>query len=133
MNDTICNANIGIPSPSLGTLDTRQGWTSSPNNRGTIEIIWNFALTMFLCCWSVLVIDVPPRWASSWQILNRKLLLLALCAIEPEVIFQIALGQWLAAHRSLELFSNSGYNEWTIRHAFYANMGGCNLPAGGLF
>ena len=82
---------------------------------------------MFLCCWSVLVINVPPPKATFWPILSRKLFLLALCTLAPEIIFQIALGQWLAAHRSLKLFHGSGYTEWTLRHAFYANMGGFHL------
>ena len=127
MNGTTCNATVGRPSPPRSTLDIRQGWTSSPNGRGTIEIIWNCALTMFLCCWSVLVINVPPPKSNSWQILYRKFVLLALCTIAPEVIFQVALGQWLAAHRSLKLFHSSGYTDWTLRHAFYADMGGFHL------
>ena len=108
-------------------MDERQGWTSSPNSRGTIDIIWSCALTLFLCCWSVLVPNVPDPGASSVQVLSRKLFLLGLCAIAPEIIFQVALGQWLSAHRSIKPFHVAGYTDWTIAHGFYADMGGLHL------
>src|SRR5271155_2192477 len=44
--------------------------------------------------------------------------------IGPEFIFQLALGQWSSAHRSVEQFRQSGYTQWTIKHAFLADMGG---------
>ena len=109
------------------SMDDRQGWTASPNNRGTIDIIWNCVLTTFLCCWSVLVINVPSPGSSSSQVLFRKLLLLGLCALAPEIIFQIALGQWLSAYRSVKLFHDAGYTDWTVSHGFYADMGGLHL------
>ena len=110
-------------------MDVRQGWTSSPNTRGTNDIIWDCGLTMFLCCWSVLIVNVPePGW-STWQILRRKMFLVGLCAIAPELIFQVALGQWLSARRSVKLFRESGYEGWTLRHGFYADMGGFHLQS----
>lgn len=34
------------------------------------------------------------------------------------------MGQWESARRSCQEFRNGGYAEWTMRHAFFADMGG---------
>ena len=117
MNGTRPNATLNE------TRSDRQGWTSSSNDRGSIDIIWSCVLTTFLCCWSVLVINVPQPRSSVWHLLYRKILLLGLCGIAPELILQIAYGQLLSAYRSVKLFRNSGYSEWTLTHAFLRRHG----------
>jgi hypothetical protein len=47
-----------------------------------------------------------------------------LCVLGPEFIFQLALGQWESARRSVKTFKQSGYSKWTLKHAFFADMGG---------
>ncbi|MCJ1235496.1 hypothetical protein MMC14_003465 [Varicellaria rhodocarpa] len=47
-----------------------------------------------------------------------------LCFVGPEFIFQLAIGQWASARRSVAEFRKSGYNDWTMSHAFLADMGG---------
>ena len=37
-----------------------QGWTSSPNGRGTIDIIEACFITIGLCAWTMLCLNVPP-------------------------------------------------------------------------
>ena len=129
MNVTSCLGNVCLRSPPDNSPDSRQGWTPSPDCRGTIAIIWNSLLTMFLCCWSALVVNVPDPRSTTSQILMRKLYLLGLCVIAPEIIFQAALGQWLSARRSVKLFSEAGHPDWNMRHGFYANMGGFHLQS----
>jgi hypothetical protein len=38
-----------------------QGWTPAPNNRGTIDILWSSCLTIFLCSWTALCLNLPPQ------------------------------------------------------------------------
>ena len=60
--DSVANAasNVSFNSSSEnGTSTARQGWTSSPNGRGTVDIIWQCSSTIFLCCWTVLCLNVP--------------------------------------------------------------------------
>jgi hypothetical protein len=45
----------------------------------------------------------------------------------PEFIFQLAIGQWASARRSFLQFKNSGYPQWSMKHAFLADMGGFAL------
>lgn len=109
------------------SADHRQGWTSSPDGRGTMSIIWSCAITTFLCCWSVLVINLPGPEATYRSTISRKLFLLGLCAAAPEVVFQAALGQWLSAKKATRLFNGSGYSDWTLRHSFFVDMGALHL------
>ncbi|RDH14553.1 hypothetical protein M747DRAFT_300048 [Aspergillus niger ATCC 13496] len=102
----------------------RQGWTSQPSGRGTLDIIWACCFTMFLCSWSTLCINVPAPGDSSFKIFRRKLYLSALALLGPEFIFQIALSQWESACKSVKDFEASGIKGWTMTHAFYADMGG---------
>ena len=46
------------------------------------------------------------------------------CIIAPEFVLGFATGQKADARRSVQEFKRVGYDQWTIRHAFYANMGG---------
>ena len=129
MNHTSCLRSSCLRTTPDDLLDDRQGWTASPDCRGTIDIIWNCLLTMFLCCWSALVVNVPDPRSTTYQILMRKLYLVGLCTMAPEVIFQAALGQWLSAHHSVRLFAEAGYPNWSMRHGFYADMGGFHLQS----
>ena len=113
-------------SPIQSAFD-RQGWTQSPNGRGTMSIIWSCALTMFLCCWAVLINNLPEPGSSRSTLLARKLILLVLCAAAPEIILQVSLGQWLSARKSVKLFHESGHDHWTLRHGFFVDMGGLHL------
>ena len=110
-----------------------QGWTSSPNGRGTIDILSSSGITLFLCSWSVLSLNVFPPSFGDVKKAWRKLLMALLCFIGPEFIFQLAVGQWCSARRSVEDFKKSnntkrpGCRRWTMTHAFFANMGGFAL------
>jgi hypothetical protein len=101
-----------------------QGWTPSPNGRGSIDIIWSCLVTIFLCSWSVLCLQIPSTEDTRFHILWRRLWLTFLCALGPEFILQLALGQWSSARQSVRDFRASDYPGWTMKHAFYADSGG---------
>ena len=104
--------------------DPRQGWTQSPNIRGTIDIIWSCVFTMGLCSWSMLCLNLPAPKESRGRVLYRRIWLTALSLLGPEFIFQLALGQWLSARQSVADFRASGFEGWTMTHAFFADAGG---------
>ena len=108
-----------------------QGWTSSPDGRGTYDILVSSCITLVLCSWTVLCLNVFPVSFGRWKRGYRKFLMACLTFIGPEFTFQIAIGQWCSARRSVEKFKRSGYPlsgsgdpEWSMRHAFHADMGG---------
>ena len=57
----------------------------------------------------------------------RKFCLTGLGIIGPDFILQSALGQWISARRSVRDFRASGYADWTMSQAFFADMGGFTL------
>lgn len=136
----------------------RQGWTSGPDGRGTLDIIWSCSITMFLCSWSILCLNVPGPKESRWQIFWRKLSLTILSILCPELTFSFAYGQWLQARQSVQDISEAapgessalekqtksqkmkriftcteslsegrGPRSWTMKEAFFAEMGGFRL------
>jgi len=47
----------------------------------------------------------------------------------PEFVLTIASGQWASAHRSVAAFHSAGFSNWSLKHSFYADMGGIHLKA----
>ncbi|KAK3342075.1 hypothetical protein B0T25DRAFT_626451 [Lasiosphaeria hispida] len=82
-----------------GEEDIIHGWRSSPDTRGTGDIIWSCLLTIFLCTWTSICVNVPPLNSTAWD-------------------------QLTAAKRSIQDFADIGHLGWTLRHGFFADMGG---------
>ncbi|KAK0389859.1 hypothetical protein NLU13_3432 [Sarocladium strictum] len=92
---------------SLFQNDLVEGWVREPNYRGTWQILWTCLVTTFLCTYTLLCLNVPASSDTWSDLLQRR----------------------LKAKHSVEAFHNSGYPEWTIRMAFFADMGGFVLHA----
>jgi hypothetical protein len=61
------------------------GWKSEPNERGTFTILWTCILTLFLCVWSALHLNIPVKTTFKYRMLRRtQWLFLALLA--PELV-----------------------------------------------
>lgn len=112
-----CTANP----PSSGR---RIGWVSQPNGRGTFDIVWGSLFTIFLCTWTSLHLNVPALGEKYMQRWFRKLRWMTQAIMAPEFIVAFATGQKVEAARSVEMWKRSGYHGWSMRHGFYANMGG---------
>ena len=118
------NSTSSVLPSNATTASSNTGWTPQPDGRGTMDIIWSCAFAMFLCSWAILCLNVPGPDDTSLGMFHRRLWLTALAFLGPEFILQIALGQWLSARRSVKDFHASGYTQWTMSHAFFADMGG---------
>ena len=103
------------------------GWVQSPDGRGTIDIIWSCLVTITLCCWSSLCVNAPARGEGQVRQLIDKINLACIGLIGPEWLFALSLGQYLSARRSVQDFHAAGHKSWTMRHAFFADMGGFAL------
>jgi hypothetical protein len=99
------------------------GWVASPNERGTIDIIWSCVVTVFLCSWSVLFLNVPDKHDFQ-SYLSTKLSWVVYAIFFPEILASFAQVQYLSARHSMDRFRKSGYHNWTMTHAFFADMGG---------
>ena len=45
----------------------------------------------------------------------------------PEFVLLSAVGQYCSAKDATRAFHNSGYVKWTIRHSYFADMGGVHV------
>ena len=106
-----------------------QGWTSSPDGRGTLDILWSCLLTVFLCGWTIICVNVPPLGATKVQNFRQKVLVFCEALAGPEFIVHTSLGQYMSARKSVQEFSDAGFVGWTTRHGFFADMGGFVLHA----
>ncbi|KAF2274461.1 uncharacterized protein EI97DRAFT_495246 [Westerdykella ornata] len=93
------------------------GWVSSPNTRGTMDIIWSSFLTIFLCTWTAVSLNIPHPHDSKYDIFCRKAKWMFWAIVGPEIVLAVAIGQFASARRSVKRFRSLGYNIWTVRHA----------------
>lgn len=130
------------------------GWISQPDGRGTIDILQSCALTTFLCAWSVLFLNIAAERENRWDFFRNKIRWMGFVLFFPEVLTAIGAEQWRSARQSVEDFSQlqkewelashssktpENFSQirsnlsriksypWTMRHAFYADMGGLRL------
>ncbi|CAG8124747.1 unnamed protein product [Penicillium olsonii] len=115
----------------------RSIFVSSPNTRGTLDILWPCLSLLILCTWSILRLNVPVKSApgiTKSQSYRRDLLLLMdklqwmiINLFAPEFI----LGQAWSNRRSailledqFERYQREDKVPWSRSHIHYANMGG---------
>ncbi|KAF2202405.1 hypothetical protein GQ43DRAFT_455123 [Delitschia confertaspora ATCC 74209] len=121
------NNSTTTPTPWDGKIDPNtpfRGFISSPNSRGTFEIISSCFLTIFLCGWVSVCINIPAPTAGKFAMFFDKCYMFLFSLLGPDFVGALALGQYMAARESVKAFKESGYGDWTTKHAFYANMGG---------
>lgn len=90
-------------------MSSNVGWTSSPNGRGTIDILWTCVSTLLICTWTVLHRNIPkddeiratwtewPWWRKRLQTVG--MMVLAITA--PEMLVSFAVRDWLWARASI--------------------------------
>ena len=130
------------------------GWEPQPNGRGTIDILGSSLITISLCSWSVLFLNVPLEREGHFDFFTHKLRWMLFTIFFPEMMTGVAAEQWRSACQSVEdfsqlskqwelalkvpqapsIFSRMKQNvsrlkgsPWTMRHAFFADMGGLHL------
>ena len=99
------------------------GWVNSPSGRGTFDVVQSCVVTIALCSWSSLCLKIGRR-EGRWQFLRTKLTWMVFTIIFPKVTVGMSQEQWLSAAQSLEDFARMQHPQWSMRHAFFADMGG---------
>ncbi|KAL8783190.1 MAG: hypothetical protein Q9213_004819 [Squamulea squamosa] len=121
------NPMLAYNTPDLSGL--AQGWVPKPKGRGTLNILLSCLTTIFLCSWSVLCLNIPEPGGGRWSFLKYKLRWQLFAIFFPEVLTSMAAEQWESANQSVQTFKTLGYPQWTMRHAFFADMGGFMLQS----
>ncbi|KAL5404263.1 hypothetical protein PMIN03_009303 [Paraphaeosphaeria minitans] len=106
-----------------------RGWVEQPNYRGTFDILWVSLVSMGISTYTMLCLNVPTPTDTWMQLVGRRVLWTILGIIGPEFPLTYAAGQWSRAKHSVKAFRDLGYNDWHMRQAFFADMGGFVLHA----
>ncbi|CAG8013736.1 unnamed protein product [Penicillium olsonii] len=112
-------------------------FVSSPNTRGTLDILWPCLSLLILCTWSILRLNVPTKSApgitkSQWYrreifLFMEKLQWMIISLFAPEIILGQAWGNRRSAillENQFEKYKREDNVPWSRSHIYYANMGG---------
>ncbi|KAL9600255.1 MAG: hypothetical protein Q9219_003299 [cf. Caloplaca sp. 3 TL-2023] len=123
--------------PVLSLLSDRSslvGFVGDTNQRGTYSLVISCLLTLVLCVWSALHLNVPHPddtiWYRFW--VNARWILTGVYA--PELVVFTAWRQWSSArilgrkvmenHVQSDEPTAKSYPQWTMVHSFFACTGG---------
>ncbi|RLL96200.1 hypothetical protein CFD26_101502 [Aspergillus turcosus] len=125
------------------TADQKLGWESPNNHRSTSEIIWSCLAIFLVCTWKCMHLNIPSekeRGTTEWvkvlgiplakpsPELRRRWLKrvgwMFVLAIAPELGVMISVNQ---RHDAEELYDRHKHMDWSVVHAYYANMGGFSI------
>ncbi|KAL8397918.1 hypothetical protein RB594_004576 [Gaeumannomyces avenae] len=124
--------------PNYTLPDDEAGIVATPDMRGTIDIIWSCLAAVLLCTWVVLHENVPAEGDTREARFRARLLLESYLVVQkgcsflyavfaPEIFTGKAImGLYFARHVRVTMNRaiKEGEDDWTICHAFLANMGG---------
>jgi hypothetical protein len=72
----------------------------------------------------MLCLNVPAPKEHHISTTGHRLFWMGIAISGPEFVLTYASGQWGTARESVKAFRASGYPQWTMRHGFFADMGG---------
>ncbi|KAJ7136404.1 hypothetical protein C8R43DRAFT_614351 [Mycena crocata] len=98
--------------PNLSVCD------DSPNCRSIFGIVWGCLTTIFACTWVSVHPNIPARGQSSSRILCRRLGMMLMTVIAPEIMVFFVANQYFFARSFSKKFGVS------LSHGFYFAMGG---------
>lgn len=84
--------------------NTSHEWVIDPDGRGPWDIVWSCLLTIFLCCWTSICINVQSPADGPLDRFRDKLNLAVFTIIGPDIILLLAVGQWESACQSVKVW-----------------------------
>ena len=120
------------------------GWMSTPNGRGTTDLLWSSLSTIFLCVWTAIHSPLPYyrkekfKRSENWRkwsrqnVIASKIFPALFSVIVPELMVITAVGDSVSAHKIIKDCHSISNRHLSITHGFFLNMGGFCLrsPSG---
>jgi len=110
---------VGVIQAAPGTLTTNPTNTTTSNNfeflsltfttRSLWTIVSSSVLTLFACIYSAIHPNIPSPHDSPYYIIRRRLGVIIMALIAPELIVTWAMRQWISARCVTRQFKESGY------------------------
>ncbi|KAG1821057.1 uncharacterized protein BJ212DRAFT_1265612 [Suillus subaureus] len=121
--------------PTTNATNTTSDSSEAPSftTRTIWSIIASSVLTLFACIYSAIHPNIPSPRDSPLRILRRRLGIMIMALIAPELIVTWATRQWIGARQVTRQFKKSGYPNytWTQEHSLFVLMGGFMLYVDG--
>jgi hypothetical protein len=94
-------AALEIPFDNTTALnhDIVTSWVSSPNQRGTCDILYSCVVTITLCIFTVLHLNIPAYREKHWKQYRRKFKWMFIAIIVPEFVLFMAYTQFQGARQ----------------------------------
>jgi hypothetical protein len=133
--------------PTCTASNQTVNFVTGPGYRSTLDILWSSLFTIIACSWTVQHLNVPEQrngrdpgfWGDlKWTLkrVRKSVKWMIVTIIAPEITLGFAaarLNRALAYRKKFKDLAAMDGVEWTLEHAFYANMGGfaieVNLPS----
>ena len=126
-------------------------WVAGPPVRGTLSLVFSCVITLFLCIWTAVKVNIEPKDSMLFPTdsktlkriskflghnLVRKFGWSCVTVIVPEATLTIAAQERKTAHQLTKAINDhtgdpawsKGYKKWTHVQSFYVLMGGITLP-----
>lgn len=110
--------------------------------RSTMDIAFACISTMVICIITAVHFDIPARgqrgsgfWGivfngDSWRIAVIKIFTWTGGMLAPEGVGLWAFNQYNTAAKDVKFMKEHGHPQWSMKHAFFADMGGFRLESG---
>jgi hypothetical protein len=99
-------APSNVNGTAIPTLDVC-GSSSSGDSRTLWDIIWSCAATLFACTWTAIHPNIPGVEERKLAIASRRLLIMVMALIAPELIIAWAARQFFSARKAAKDFNDT--------------------------
>jgi hypothetical protein len=138
----ICLKHIqAAPVQNITALRTEVAplWVDDPSGRGTWSLLSSCTITLGICVWNSIHLNLPSKGEQHWVHWIRKIKWLFVAVLAPEVVVLIAFQQWMIASdflkklkKAAQIHNSKEENEtvdggFDMTYAHFVTMGGFAL------
>jgi|SRR5882757_2770925 len=102
---------------------------SSSNTRTLFDIIWSCAATLFACTWTAMHPNIPGANEGKFAIISRRLFVLVMALIVPELIITWAARQFFSARMAANDFNDALRVQVAGSNGHHPHIAGSTLPS----
>ncbi|KAG1781124.1 hypothetical protein EV702DRAFT_1074077 [Suillus placidus] len=102
----VCASLPSLNGTGVATLDV-SGSSSCSHTRSLWDIIWSCAATLFACTWTAIHPNIPGMDEGRFPVLSRRLGIMMMALIAPELIITWAIMQYLSARDAAMAFNDA--------------------------
>ena len=92
---------ISAAAGNLTILKTKMisSWVQQSNLRGTSGILWSCIVTLIVCIYTAMHLNIPPAHVGKWRFLRHKAIWVCLALLAPEIVLLCAYRQFAEARK----------------------------------